>query len=57
MTDAVSGADVAGTPAHPLLDASGTGPYFGDFGGRFMPEALVAALDDLEAADEKSRPS
>lgn len=24
--------------------------YFGDFGGRFMPEALVAALDELTAA-------
>ena len=21
--------------------------FFGDFGGRFMPEALVAALDEL----------
>ncbi len=26
------------------------GPYFGDFGGRFMPEALIAALDELDAA-------
>jgi len=25
------------------------GPYFGDFGGRFVPESLVAALDQLEA--------
>ena len=25
-----------------------TGPYFGDFGGRFVPESLVAALDELE---------
>ena len=24
--------------------------HFGDFGGRFMPEALVAALDELDAA-------
>ena len=24
-----------------------TGPYFGDFGGRFVPESLVAALDEL----------
>lgn len=24
--------------------------FFGDFGGRFMPEALVAALDELDAA-------
>ncbi|WP_423924128.1 tryptophan synthase subunit beta [Frigoribacterium sp. 2-23] len=27
-----------------------TGPYFGDFGGRFVPESLVAALDELDAA-------
>jgi tryptophan synthase beta chain len=26
------------------------GPYFGRFGGRFVPEALVAALDELDAA-------
>ena len=25
------------------------GPYFGEFGGRFVPESLVAALDELEA--------
>ncbi|MGB0100090.1 MAG: tryptophan synthase subunit beta, partial [Nocardioides sp.] len=24
--------------------------WFGDFGGRFMPEALVAALDELTVA-------
>jgi tryptophan synthase beta chain len=27
-----------------------TGPYFGEFGGRFVPESLVAALDELSAA-------
>ncbi|MBG6054225.1 tryptophan synthase beta chain [Salinibacterium sp. CAN_S4] len=26
------------------------GPYFGEFGGRFVPESLIAALDDLDAA-------
>jgi tryptophan synthase beta chain len=26
-----------------------TGPYFGEFGGRFVPESLIAALDELEA--------
>ncbi|WP_132427967.1 tryptophan synthase subunit beta [Pseudonocardia endophytica] len=31
-----------------MVDA--TGPYFGRFGGRFVPEALVAALDELDAA-------
>jgi tryptophan synthase beta chain len=35
-------------PATHLGDA--VGPYFGRFGGRFVPEALVAALDELEQA-------
>ncbi|CAB4903817.1 MAG: tryptophan synthase subunit beta [Actinobacteria bacterium] len=26
------------------------GPYFGDFGGRYVPESLIAALDELSAA-------
>jgi len=29
--------------------------HFGTYGGRFVPEALVAALDELTAAYEKSR--
>jgi len=42
-------------PAHRHGDLLGElvgdrGPYFGDFGGRFVPEALVAALEELEAA-------
>lgn len=32
-----------------------TGPYFGEFGGRFVPEALIAALDDLTVAWEKAK--
>lgn len=31
------------------------GPYFGNFGGRFIPEALMAALDDLAEGWEKLR--
>ena len=31
------------------------GPFFGDFGGRYVPEALVAALDELTDAYEKAR--
>jgi len=27
-----------------------TGPYFGEFGGRYVPESLVAALDELTEA-------
>ena len=32
-----------------------TGPYFGEFGGRFVPESLVAALDELSAAYELTK--
>ncbi|MFM5903796.1 MAG: tryptophan synthase subunit beta [Microbacteriaceae bacterium] len=31
------------------------GPYFGQFGGRFVPESLIAALDQLEATYEKAK--
>lgn len=31
------------------------GPYFGEFGGRFVPESLVAALDELEATYRHSQ--
>ncbi|MBX3092424.1 MAG: tryptophan synthase subunit beta [Cryobacterium sp.] len=36
-----------------LRDASG--PYFGEFGGRFVPESLVAALDELTSAYTEAR--
>jgi tryptophan synthase beta chain len=36
----------------PLPDASG---HFGPYGGRFVPEALIAALDELAAAYESAR--
>ena len=42
-----------GVPATGPL-ATKTGPYFGSFGGRFVPEALVAALDELDAAYHKA---
>ena len=29
--------------------------YFGDYGGRFVPETLVSALDELEAAYKKAK--
>lgn len=32
-----------------------TGPYFGEFGGRFVPEALIAALDELAESWEALR--
>ena len=31
------------------------GPFFGEFGGRFVPEALIAALDELTDAYDKAR--
>jgi tryptophan synthase beta chain len=39
-------------PASPAPDATG---HFGRYGGRFVPEALVAAIDDLTAAFEQTR--
>ena len=39
-------------PTTPLRGV--TGPYFGDFGGRFLPEALVPALDELTEVYEKA---
>jgi tryptophan synthase beta chain len=32
-----------------------TGPYFGDFGGRYVPESLIAALDELAEAYELAK--
>ncbi len=32
-----------------------TGPYFGAYGGRWMPESLIAALGELEDTFEKAR--
>ncbi len=48
---------MTGTPTdvpqvHDVPDATG---HFGPYGGRFVPEALVAALDELTAAYEKAR--
>ena len=34
---------------------SQSGPYFGGFGGRFVPESLVAALDELTAEYELAK--
>ncbi|MEE1620159.1 tryptophan synthase subunit beta [Zafaria sp. Z1313] len=31
------------------------GPYFGDYGGRWMPESLIAALDELQDTFEKAK--
>jgi tryptophan synthase beta chain len=31
------------------------GPYFGEYGGRFVPEPLIAALDELDATYQSAR--
>ena len=31
------------------------GPFFGEYGGRFMPESLIAAIDELAAAYDKAK--
>jgi tryptophan synthase beta chain len=31
------------------------GPYFGEYGGRFVPESLIAALDELDAAYQHAK--
>jgi len=31
------------------------GPFFGEYGGRFMPESLIAAIDELAAAYEATK--
>lgn len=31
------------------------GPYFGDFGGRFVPESLIGALDELDATYQQAK--
>lgn len=36
-----------------LKEASG--PYFGEFGGMWMPESLIAAMDELEDTFEKAK--
>ncbi len=58
---AVTG-DLAGGVASELAQATAparlqdvVGPYFGEFGGRFVPEALVAALEELDAGWASAR--
>ena len=32
-----------------------SGPYFGEYGGRFVPESLIAALDELESTYDAAK--
>ncbi|MBN9100266.1 MULTISPECIES: tryptophan synthase subunit beta [unclassified Pseudonocardia] len=52
MTTSVQASDGIETPSGHEPDEKG---HFGRYGGRFVPEALVAALDELAAAYEKAR--
>ncbi len=47
---------LTGTLAHQVLGrlSEQPGPYFGEFGGRWVPEALIAALDELETEYRKA---
>ncbi|MFC8303700.1 tryptophan synthase subunit beta [Specibacter sp. NPDC057265] len=47
------GVPVDTDPAPSLRHAPG--PYFGNFGGRWMPESLIAALDEVEDTFEKAK--
>lgn len=51
MNSSITAAESAAP--HSLRDQAG--PFFGDFGGRFMPEALIAAVDELAAAYEAAK--
>ena len=35
--------------------ADQVGPYFGEFGGRFVPESLIAALDELDQTYQSAK--
>lgn len=51
-TTGVKPSDGVATPSEHEPDERG---HFGRYGGRFVPEALVAALDELTAAYDKAR--
>ena len=48
-----TGERVKASEAGPLSEHEG--PYFGRFGGRYVPEALITALDELERVWEEAK--
>ncbi|MET0304158.1 MAG: tryptophan synthase subunit beta [Microbacteriaceae bacterium] len=50
---------VDATPGTPLTESGSlkdnAGPFFGTYGGRFMPESLIAAIDELSEAYEATK--
>ncbi|MBP2414856.1 tryptophan synthase beta chain [Arthrobacter stackebrandtii] len=58
MVDPATAFLQGGAPADPDVEHSlrhAPGPYFGSYGGRWMPESLIAALDELEDTFEKAK--
>ena len=57
MAEASENADINATEAF-LQGGSlkhAPGPYFGGYGGRWMPESLIAALDQVTDTFEKAK--
>lgn len=48
-----AGAQVKASESTPLSEHQG--PYWGQFGGRYVPEALITALDELERVYEEAK--
>ena len=48
-----AGAQVKTSETTPLSEHSG--PYWGQFGGRYVPEALITALDELERVYDEAK--
>lgn len=48
-----AGAQVKASETTPLSEHQG--PYWGQFGGRYVPEALITALDELERVYNKAK--
>lgn len=64
MTDTHQGAEKQAEPgndpaaaflSHDETLRHAPGPYFGAYGGRWMPESLIAALDELQETFEKAK--
>ena len=48
-------ADRGAAASGPASLKHASGPYFGEYGGRWMPESLIAAIDELEDTFEKAK--
>lgn len=58
MTPKTGDPDMGGnqpTPAEASSLRHAAGPYFGDYGGRWMPESLIAAMDELTETFEAAK--